>query len=466
MTSHYRAFLARRPDAPDPWSLVEAWWRSRTGDVRSAPEPSLTWGPLSLTYGKHVGDAGTVVEITVTDDETGVTTSLVEWWEPSGRTVILEESLKGIHELNSPLPEPSPLVHAVVDAVLTERPEQARPGQVLLVGGLERFAGFRPHLEVRTRGMLSWRVAAVEFAAERAGEPVSEGAIVYLPADAGKPVVLPAMWLRGHPEQGARRLQREVVRAMTLEELPPGLSTALRALRQVGWGADDWADIAQELDAQRVSLEEQLFEALVQQDAALRELDEIQRRLLFLECEFRNRGEIVPDAVEEDPLPVDVTLSVSALKYAADYLPGLVVSPHAGEKCDVLDAQHSSTITARRAWRALRALNDYVECKMDHRFVGSFLQYCSEAPAGCVAFPPDDVALTESEGCLANPVTRGARVFAVPKEVDRSGLVLMAAHIKVAGVGNLSARLHFYDDTSGPTRKVYVGYLGPHLPLP
>jgi hypothetical protein len=39
----------------------------------------------------------------------------------------------------------------------------------------------------------------------------------------------------------------------------------------------------------------------------------------------------------------------------------------------------------------------------------------------------------------------------------------MEAHLKIAG-GLLGPRLYFYDDTSGLTGKVHVGYIGAHLP--
>jgi hypothetical protein len=199
-------------------------------------------------------------------------------------------------------------------------------------------------------------------------------------------------------------------------------------------------------------------------DEALTELDRVQRRVAFLEQKFRDYGEF---HLEQDDLeyPEEVNLSVDAMKYAADLLPHLMIAPGAADRCAELDEQHAAPITAKRAWRALRALHDYARVKVETDWNGNLLQYCRETPAGFATFPHGDVALTESERTLGNPRCREARMFQVPPAVDPAGVVLMGAHIKVAGIGALAARLHFHDDTGGPTKRVHVGYLGPHLPL-
>lgn len=38
----------------------------------------------------------------------------------------------------------------------------------------------------------------------------------------------------------------------------------------------------------------------------------------------------------------------------------------------------------------------------------------------------------------------------------------MLAHLKISeGGGNLASCVYFYDDTSGPTKRVHVGLIGP-----
>jgi hypothetical protein len=62
---------------------------------------------------------------------------------------------------------------------------------------------------------------------------------------------------------------------------------------------------------------------------------------------------------------------------------------------------------------------------------------------------------------------RDERIFGVDVRVRADGKVLMPAHCKIAeGGGRLSPRLYFYDDTKGTTKKVHVGFIGPHRHVP
>jgi hypothetical protein len=79
------------------------------------------------------------------------------------------------------------------------------------------------------------------------------------------------------------------------------------------------------------------------------------------------------------------------------------------------------------------------------------------------ALPASWIALRESEGTDNNPAYRELRTFVVDQSVDESGFVYMPAHVKLSAGGNPSPRIHFYDDTSGATGKIHVGWLGPHL---
>ena len=74
------------------------------------------------------------------------------------------------------------------------------------------------------------------------------------------------------------------------------------------------------------------------------------------------------------------------------------------------------------------------------------------------------VALKESETTDSTPKLRAARTFVVPATVDPAGQAYMAAHIKIQQGGVPCPRIHFHDDAGGPTGKVYVGYIGDHLP--
>ncbi|WP_217231383.1 hypothetical protein [Streptomyces anulatus] len=120
-----------------------------------------------------------------------------------------------------------------------------------------------------------------------------------------------------------------------------------------------------------------------------------------------------------------------------------------------------------RSWEALRALESYGRTKYANgaSAVPHFAAYL-RMPAADLTIPASRYAPTESSSVTASGRFRQARTFPVPAAVCDRGRVLMHEHIRI-GTGQPPApRLHFYDDTSGTTGKVRVGYLGKHLPSP
>ena len=73
-------------------------------------------------------------------------------------------------------------------------------------------------------------------------------------------------------------------------------------------------------------------------------------------------------------------------------------------------------------------------------------------------------ASTESGDVQRNPQLRAPRELPVPAVIDPSERVFMGAHFKIAQSATISPRMHYLDATSR-TQKIYVGYIGPHLPL-
>ncbi|HEY5854382.1 MAG TPA: hypothetical protein VIW24_10115 [Aldersonia sp.] len=69
------------------------------------------------------------------------------------------------------------------------------------------------------------------------------------------------------------------------------------------------------------------------------------------------------------------------------------------------------------------------------------------------------------------PALRQSRMLPVPAAVAATGLVFMGAHFfmgahcKLAQSKRISPRLHYYYNDVAKTGKVYVGYIGRHLPL-
>lgn len=162
---------------------------------------------------------------------------------------------------------------------------------------------------------------------------------------------------------------------------------------------------------------------------------------------------------EEDPAQA-VRRCGEAVVQAEDALEGLVIGADTWDAADRLDAHPGRGIWARRAWRALRALNEYVEARRGADPPASFLAFCHDTGA----FYANRVTLRESATVQQDPRFRERRVFAVDAAVRQDSRVFMEAHVAIGSGEPPAPRLYFYDDTHGPTKKVHIGYLGEHLP--
>ncbi|MFC9936571.1 hypothetical protein [Nocardiopsis alba] len=120
-----------------------------------------------------------------------------------------------------------------------------------------------------------------------------------------------------------------------------------------------------------------------------------------------------------------------------------------------------------RAWEALTALNDYARYQFDNPGSGlGFHSYLRDQPDGYRVIPVKRLASQESDHVRNRGKLNEKRLFRVPTEVDPTGRVPMYAHIKLDIEYGICPRLYFYPDL-GPdtTNRVYVGYLGRHLPV-
>ncbi|WP_228183969.1 hypothetical protein [Streptomyces anulatus] len=127
-----------------------------------------------------------------------------------------------------------------------------------------------------------------------------------------------------------------------------------------------------------------------------------------------------------------------------------------------LDDHELARIWAAKAWQALRSLDSYATAQNDGLVSSGYYDFCRNASVpGARIFPIKQIAMGETEA------TRSAwgdeRIFNVPAEVHPSCRIEMGAHLKLGTKGRVSPRLHFYDDSCGPTSSVIVGYIGPHL---
>ncbi|WP_028648378.1 hypothetical protein [Nocardiopsis sp. CNT312] len=120
-----------------------------------------------------------------------------------------------------------------------------------------------------------------------------------------------------------------------------------------------------------------------------------------------------------------------------------------------------------RAWEALLALNDYARYQFDNPGSGlGFHSYLRETPDGYQVIPVKRLASQESDYVRNRGKLNEKRMFRVPEEVSPDGRVPMYAHIKLDTEYGICPRLYFYPHLGpGTTNRVYVGYLGRHLPV-
>ncbi|CAL9549466.1 hypothetical protein SUDANB121_04425 [Nocardiopsis dassonvillei] len=132
-----------------------------------------------------------------------------------------------------------------------------------------------------------------------------------------------------------------------------------------------------------------------------------------------------------------------------------------------LSDSRKESLWVTRAWEALLALNDYARYQFDNPDRGlGFHSYLKETPDGYRVIPVKRLASQESDHVRNRGKLNEKRFFRVPPDVDPAGRVPMYAHIKLDIEYGICPRLYFYPDLGpGTTNRVYIGYLGRHLPV-
>lgn len=232
------------------------------------------------------------------------------------------------------------------------------------------------------------------------------------------------------------------------------LPTALQLL-------DEESQRANELDNKAKELETMLERAFEEQDAALADLDDALSRLRYLERAFKDLGEVpTVEADSDDDWRPDSSLD--ALFAAKELLQFLVITGD-DDGCKALDTQQKRGIWGKKIWMALRALNEYCRAKAEGRFSGDIAKYRDDPPDSAIPLLSEYAAM-ESEPTTNSPNLSAIRTFSVPTTIDPSGKVYMGQHLKIDRGGQSAPRIHLYDDSGGPTQRIYIGYVGPHLP--
>ncbi|QAY71609.1 hypothetical protein [Xylanimonas protaetiae] len=130
-----------------------------------------------------------------------------------------------------------------------------------------------------------------------------------------------------------------------------------------------------------------------------------------------------------------------------------------------LDEHGPASSWAGVTWTVLRALDDYARVSAAGEFNGSVDDYLRNTPPGCHGYSANRHAQTESETVRNNDRYANSRYLPVPRSIDPSGRKHLWAHFKIAQYAMVAPRLHYLDATA-TDGKIYVGYIGKHLPLP
>ncbi|GAA3211402.1 hypothetical protein [Actinocorallia longicatena] len=214
-------------------------------------------------------------------------------------------------------------------------------------------------------------------------------------------------------------------------------------------------DEVERLRAAHVALERDLAEATTRE----RRLAEQVRQLATEAARSAAPAEVV---AEEPFAPRNL---VDALHHAAESLEHVRIGDTMHE-AGLLDLGHPELckVWAGKTWDALLALDDYARARSAGEFHGGFRDWCLSASGGRRVISTALLAMKESDSVAGRDKFAQPRTFPVPVEVDPAGRLFMPAHIKLRKTGTPAPRIHFHDDAGGPTGRIWIGYVGDHLP--
>lgn len=227
-----------------------------------------------------------------------------------------------------------------------------------------------------------------------------------------------------------------------------------------------------ELESERENWEFELIEAQDARSEAEKLLAQANGHLERLKAELLQRGMVdllwATQVDHKNSIPDSVQDMEEAVLAARSYLSEWLSVPEGVEQdLEDLDAAVNANSWGNTTWLGLRALAGYADDRHLGWSSGGFWEWCLEGRFPTWPASPKKLAMTESETVQNNKKLASARVFPVDRKVDPSGKVMMLSHLKIAeGGGSLAPRVYFYDDTDGKTRKVHVGFIGPHSLLP
>jgi hypothetical protein len=214
-----------------------------------------------------------------------------------------------------------------------------------------------------------------------------------------------------------------------------------------------------ELRDQHELLDERRREAVADNLELMAEVDRLQARVRYLQGQLavhdRTAAYVEPEV--ETFLPDFCSEVVDESRRRLD---SLVFHDSVREGAEQLD-EHANESWSGKAWLAYQALDAYAKAKASG-FSGDFMAYC-DSPADGAKIPKSWIGRHESQLTKRSARFRDLRTLPVSPEIDASGRILMEEHVKIEQGGTPAPRIHFYDDTSGPTKKIHIGWFGDHL---
>ena len=275
----------------------------------------------------------------------------------------------------------------------------------------------------------------------------------------------------------ASRLVIERILPRTIAQQPPDLyRTHVGEL--LGSQERDWQEYAMELDDKNSGLEREVgrlkeekadveddrdlqIEEAIESEKKAQKLSSILRRL---RDEIRRSG-ISPDVIEQDVEIPDPSSCSQAINEAAklDYV---AIHPDAPQDIDEMDRHEDSELWGRRIYAHLQALNSYAEHK-NAGYDGGLWEWCENSGHDDVITASKFVAMKESQYVRTSDRLMRCRLLPIHRSVDPNGFITMESHLKpIQGGGLKIPRIYFHDDTRGLTRKIHIGFIGPHELMP
>ena len=285
-----------------------------------------------------------------------------------------------------------------------------------------------------------------------------------------------ARYLTEKPKSAARLVVQQLLPRMTSQRPPEIYRHRIRDL--LDRSQHDWQSYAIELDGQVSERDARIAQLagdleLLQliQDEALdevtdkeRELAKTKRKLELLEQELR-RCEVVPELIEREADALPAPESCQEAVDLANELEFIVIHPEAPQEISRLDESPNSERWAQKIYDHLKALDAYAQEQMSG-FDGGFKQWCDNSH-NMHKIPSRYYASTEGKTVRTTDKYKDRRMLPIDRQVDPSGRIEMFRHLKPVRIGGPQIpRIYFFDDTKGVTKKVHIGFIGPHELMP